>query len=314
MIDELLRDLHAKYLPCEDGEVRDLGRGRASDFGLAATSVDGTQWATGDCDKEFTLQSITKPLVYAAVLGLLGEEKVSERVDVEPIREPYNAIELEEGSGRPANAMLNSGGITTAGLMREAFGEGAWERIHGAISAAAGRPLAVDEEVYRSHLRTAHRNRAIAYLLRSQGVLKDDPDAAVDLFDRQCSILLTCRDLSAIGATLANVGTNPLTGEKVFEPQAVQDTLSVMLTCGMYNSSGDWVFRVGIPAKSGVGGGLLGIVNRQVGIATYSPPLDPEGHSVRGMTAFADLSARCSLHAFHQRNHGSNFLHDEFGD
>lgn len=313
MIQELLDDLHAKYKACDEGTVKELTQGDPSHFGLAITSRDGTQWAAGDCATRFTIQSLAKPLVYAVGLGLLGEEAVRKYVGVEPSGEPYNAIELEEETGRPANAMLNAGALATCALLLESYGEaGAWKRIHEVISGAVGRSLEVDEVTMKREQKVGHRHHAMVHLMVSQGVVKAKPDTVVNLYFRQCSLLLDCCELSLIGATLANRGQNPKTGEAVFKPWTIQDMLSVMLTCGMYDSAGNWVVQVGIPAKSGIAGGLLGVVNRQVGIATYSPPLNAEGHSVRGIRAITEISEKCALHAFHHQNHGSNFLREAY--
>ena len=316
MIGELLDDLHAKYKDCDEGVVKELTQGDPSHFGLAVTSRDGQQWTAGDCEIAFTIQSLAKPLVYALALGLLGERAVGERVGVEPSGEPYNAIELEEETGRPANAMLNAGALATCGLLLETYGEGAWKRIHETISGAVGRSLEVDEATFRAEQKIGHRHHAMVHLMVSQGVVKANPEEVVNLYFRQCSLLLNCCELSLIGATVANKGVNPRTGEQILESWTIQDMLSVMLTCGMYDSAGNWVVRVGIPAKSGIAGGLFGVVNRQVGIATYSPPLDSEGHSMRGVRAITEISEKCALHAFHPQNHGSNFLRawHAFGD
>lgn len=176
------------------------------------------------------------------------------------------------------------------------------------LSQAAGRPLAINEAVYRSEVETGHRNRAIGHLLRNCGAIDGPVDAILDTYFRQCSIEVTATDLAHMGATLAHIGENPSTRRQVFELNAVRDTLAVMFTCGMYDYSGGWAFNVGIPAKSGVGGGIVGVVNRQLGIGTFSPRLDAQGNSVRGLAAFADLSSDFGLHAFECTNAGSLFV------
>jgi len=204
--------------------------------------------------------------------------------------------------------MVNAGAIAVASLIE---GQTLAERSEAQLavfSAAAGRRLRIDESVYRSETETGHRNRAIAWLMRNFNMIEGNVDEILALYFQQCSILVTARDLAIMGATLANMGINPITGENVFEMGCIQDVLSVMLTCGMYNYSGEWAFRVGVPAKSGVAGGILGVVNRQLGIGTYSPKLDERGNSVRGVKACTFLSEELGLHAFNFMNHGSHFL------
>jgi glutaminase len=182
------------------------------------------------------------------------------------------------------------------------------------LSAAAGRQLGMDEAVYRSEAETGHRNRAIGHLLRNFGAVTGSVDEVLDLYFRQCSILVTAADLARMGATLANIGKNPQTGRHVFELTAVRNTLAVMFTCGMYDYSGNWVYDVGVPAKSGVGGGIAGVVNRQLGIGTYSPRLDPKGNSVRGLAAFKDIGDEFGLHVFDCFNVGSSFVRSFVAD
>ena len=204
--------------------------------------------------------------------------------------------------------MVNSGAITVTALLHERYGPETFKAVLDRFSVAAGRPLEMDEAVYQSERRTGHRNRAIAHLLLNFGLMPEDAEAALDVYFRQCSILVTCRDLATIGATLANMGRNPLTGEGAFDIQCVKSMLSVMFTCGMYDYSGQWAYRVGIPAKSGVGGGVMAVVNRQIGIATYSPRLDSYGNSRRGIEVCTELASRLGLHVFDCLNVGSKFL------
>jgi glutaminase len=204
--------------------------------------------------------------------------------------------------------MVNAGAISVTALLHTRFGDRTNDVVLERLSAAAGRRLCIDEAVYESERRTGHRNRAIAHLLLNFGVVHDAAEHALDVYFRQCSVLVTCRDLAMIAATLSNMGRNPLTQEQVFEIQSVRNMLSIMFTCGMYDYSGEWAYRVGVPAKSGVSGGVMAVVNRQLGIATYSPPLDPRGNSCRGIEVCAELAARFGLHAFDCLNAGSRFL------
>ena len=204
--------------------------------------------------------------------------------------------------------MINTGAITVTALLHARHGDHALGEILRRFSAAAGRELSIDEAVYLSERRTGHRNRAIAYLLLNFGLLHDEAEHALDLYFKQCSILVTCRDLATMAATLSNMGRNPLTGEQVFEPGYVKDILSVMFTCGMYDYSGQWAYEVGVPAKSGVSGGVMAVVNRQLGFATYSPRIDLHGNSRRGIEVCVDMASEFGLHAFNFTNVGSSFL------
>jgi glutaminase len=254
------------------------------------------------------MQSVTKPFTFGMALEELGHKEVWRYVGVEPSGDAFNSITLQDETNRPFNPMINTGAITVSALLHARHGEKALDHMLARLSAAAGRQLTVDEAVYHSEYRTGHRNRAIAHLLLNFGVVHDEAEAALDLYFRQCAILVTCRDLAMMGATLANMGRNPVTGEPVFEISCVKDMLSIMFTCGMYDYSGQWAYRVGVPAKSGVSGGVLAVVNRQLGIATYSPPLDERGNSRRGIEVCSGLAARLGLHVFDCLNAGSSYL------
>ena len=192
----------------------------------------------------------------------------------------------------PFNPMVNSGAIACSGLIYEAEGENAAERIRDALGRFAGRDLDIDEAVFASERLTGDRNRAIAYLLHNYGIIKGDVDAVLDVYFRQCSVLVTARDLALMAATLANGGVNPVTGERVISPYAVSRTLSVMTSSGMYDFAGEWIYRVGLPAKSGVGGGILAALPAQLGLGSFSPLLDDHGNSVRGLKVCEAASAR----------------------
>ncbi|MDG3011387.1 glutaminase A [Rhodococcus sp. D2-41] len=268
-------------------------------FGICVVTSQGHTYEIGDSTAEFTIQSISKPLTYAMALADRGPDAVAARVDVEPSGEPFNEISLDPITERPRNPMINAGAITMASMVGGRNVEERFERVLSAYSAFAGRRLRLDEQVYRSEARTGYRNRAIGYMLRSFDILGSEPDAALDLYFRQCSIALTCRDLGMMAATLANNGVNPLTRERVLAPALVERTLSVMTTCGMYDAAGAWVAEVGLPAKSGVGGGVLAVLPGQLGIAVFSPRLDAHGNSVRGVQACRELSRLLELHFMH---------------
>jgi glutaminase len=304
--------LYDKYSPITDGNVAtyipELAKADPDEFGICLVSSDGRIFETGDCDRKFTIQSISKPFTFGMAIEEVGHERVFNCVGVEPSGEPFNSIELQAGTNRPYNPMVNSGAITVTALLHARHRERAFDVMCSRFSAAAGRQLAIDESVYCSESTTGHRNRAIAHLLLNFGMVHAEAEVALDLYFKQCSILLSCRDLAVMAATLSNMGRNPITGDSVFDHRCVKDMLSIMFTCGMYDYSGRWAYEVGVPAKSGVSGGVMAVVNRQLGIATYSPRLDPCGNSVRGIGVCTDLAARLGLHAFDLMNSGSSFL------
>ncbi|HQC76298.1 MAG TPA: glutaminase A [Mycobacterium sp.] len=279
----------ADYIP----ELTDVDPGR---FGLTLSASDGYLYASGDAHAEFTIQSISKPFTYALALESVGQEAVDAKIGVEPSGDAFNEISVDEKTKTPKNAMINAGAIAAVSLVPGANPDERFARIRDFYSACAGRPLELDEQVYRSEKATGNRNRAIAYMLTSFGVLDDDPDEVLDVYFRQCSLRVDSVDLARMAATLAGGGANPQTGRRVMDAKVVQRTLSVMVTCGMYNGAGDWVSAVGMPAKSGVGGGILAVLPGQLGIGVYSPLLDGRGNSVRGVLVCRALSERLGLH------------------
>jgi glutaminase len=308
----LVDDVYSKYKPLSDGAVAtyipELSTADPDAFGVCLVTAEGQVFEAGDCDQPFTIQSISKPFTFGMALEELGWQKVMHHVGVEPSGDAFNSIELQNLSNRPFNPMVNSGAITVTGLLHAIHGDRTFDHLLDRFSMIAGRRLAIDQDVYESERRTGHRNRAIAHLLLNFGVVHDEAEAALDVYFRQCSILVTCRDLAMMAATLANMGRNPITGEAAYTIAYVKDILSIMFTCGMYDYSGQWAYRVGVPAKSGVSGGVMAVVNRQLGIATYSPPLDQFGNSRRGTEVCAEMASRLGLHVFDCLNVGSSFL------
>lgn len=256
-------------------------------FGMCM--LDGKVYSAGDADVLFSIQSISKPFAYALALADHGLEAVLAKVGVEPSGEAFNELSLEHDSGRPLNPMINAGAITVHSLLDD-------ERVRAGFSAFAGRELEIDEGVFTSELETADRNYAIAYMLRNHGVITAAPVAVVEGYTRQCSYLVTVEDLAVMAATFANAGVQPVTGEQVVPRWVARQALSVMTTCGMYDAAGDWFTSVGIPAKSGVAGGLIGSVPGKGGSAAFSPRLDAHGNSVRGVHLFERLSADLNVH------------------
>lgn len=295
-----LQQLHHRFGALKDGKVAgyipELGKADPEGFGIVLVTTDGEIYEVGQTATEFTIQSISKAFVYATALADRGAEAVLKKVYVEPTGDAFNSISLHPETGAPFNPMINAGAIATAGLVGGATPGEQWQRILGSLSAFAGRPLEVDAGVYRSESDTGFRNRAIGWMLRNSDIIEQDPTAVVENYFRQCSILVNCRDLGIMGATLANGGVNPLTGRRVLADQLVGQTLSVMSTCGMYDYAGSWMFEVGLPAKSGVGGGIVAVLPGRFAVATFSPRLDAKGNSVRGIEVCKALSKDLGLH------------------
>ena len=299
LVQRYLDRLVAEFSSVEDGALADyipeLTQADPGGFGLAVSSADGYIYESGDAKTEFTIQSISKPFTYALALDAVGREAVDAKIGVEPSGDAFNEISVDERTKTPKNPMINAGAIAAVSLVPGATPDERFARIAQFYSACAGRPLELDEDVYRSEKATGNRNRAIAYMLTSFGVL-ENPDDVLDVYFRQCSLRVTSVDLARMAATLARGGINPQTGRRVTAAKVVQRTLSVMVTCGMYNGAGDWVSAVGMPAKSGVGGGITAVLPGQLGIGVYSPLLDTRGNSVRGVLACRALSERLGLH------------------
>ena len=297
-LDEVLQSVATDRTGMLANYIPELAEVDPERLGASIAMVDGELYASGDTDSLFTIQSISKPFVYALALADRGFEKVLDKVGVEPSGEPFNEISLEDSSGRPLNPMINAGAITTHSLVGTETMNRAerMERVISGLSAFAGRSLDVDEAVYSSEIEHAHRNLAIAHMLRSHDILTENPTGVVEGYTRQCSLLVTVQDLAMMAATLANYGIQPVTGEQVVPKTVVRQVLSVMFTCGMYNAAGDWATQVGIPAKSGVGGGIIGAVPGQLGLATFSPRLDVHGNSVRGVSLFERFSSDMGMH------------------
>lgn len=299
-IQQYLERLHAKYAQLEDGAVAsyipELTKANPNWFAIAIATTDGQVYEVGTSRQTFTIQSISKPFVYGLALEDRGRPDVLAKIGVEPTGDAFNSISLHPVTGCPLNPMINAGAIASTSLVAGTSLEDRLARILAVFGLYAGRALDIDTAVYESEKRTGHRNRAIGHMLRNFDILTDDPEPDLDLYFRQCSINVDCRDLSIMAATLANGGRNPLTGERAIRADLVDSVLSVMTTCGMYDSAGEWVYSVGMPAKSGVGGGVLAVLPGQLGIGVFSPPLDEHGNSVRGVRACQDMSHDMNLH------------------
>jgi len=280
------------YAPEEAGAERDR-------FAICLATVDGEVFGVGAHDTPFPLQSVSKVFAYGLALADHRREDVLARVGVEPSGDAFNSIVFDERHHRPHNPMVNAGALITTDLVRGAGGTRKMERILEVVRTCAGdRSIDVEQATFEREMRTADRNRATAYLMRGEGMLTGDVEELLALYLRQCSIHVTCAQLAVAAATLANGCINPITGERALPRSRVRDLLSVMYTCGMYDSAGQWAYKVGVPAKSGVSGGILAVVPGKLGIGVYSPGLDVYGNSVRGVSVCREIAARMGLHVF----------------
>lgn len=314
-IRQTLQSIHQQFLGLTDGTVAsyipELAAADPNWFGIAVAGVDGQVVDVGDSDRLFSIQSVSKPFVYGLALDNHGRDGVLAKVNVEPSGEAFNSIVLDESTNRPFNPLVNSGAIATTDLVP---GTDYTERIKNLLTMFGnyvGHPVFVDNATFISERTTGHRNRAIAHLMLNFGMIEDRVDETLELYFQQCSVLVSCRDLAVMAATLANGGVNPITGVRAVESAHVKDLLSIMYSCGMYDYAGEWGYLVGLPAKSGVSGAVLAVVPGQFGIAVYSPPLDERGNTVRGIAVCRELSTRFGLHAFDAHTTGPT-LTDEF--
>jgi len=299
---QILRELHAKYKSETAGSVAnyipELAKADPEWFGISVVTLDGQVVEIGDCQQTFTIQSISKPFVYGLALERHGRERVLSKVGVEPSGDTFNSIVLDETSNRPFNPMVNAGAIATTDLIQ---GKDLTERLNellGMFRRYSGSAVHVDTAVFMSERTTGHRNRAIGHLMLNFGMIENRVEETLELYFHQCSLLVSCHDLAVMGATLANGGINPLTGVRAIEEHYVKDILAIMYTCGMYDFSGEWAYTVGLPAKSGVSGGIVAVVPGQLAIAVFSPRLDARGNSVRGIKVCQELSRKFGFHIF----------------
>lgn len=298
-----LEKLHQTYFAIDEGQVAayipELSKANPDWFGISVVTTDGQVFNVGDTAQNFTIQSISKVFSYGLALEDHGREILLEKVGVEPTGDPFNSIiRLDEGSHRPYNPMINAGAIATTSLLKGHSPTDKLNRLLKMFERYTGHDVFIDMPTFMSERATGHRNRAMAHLMLNFGMIDKDIEAALDLYFQQCSVMVTCCDLATMAATLANHGTNPITQTRAINEDYVRDLLSVMYTCGMYNRAGEWAYRVGVPAKSGVSGGILAVIPGKAGIATFSPPIDDNGNSVRGLRVFEALSKKYNLHLF----------------
>lgn len=307
-VEELVIAAHERYRQVDDGQVADaipmLAEADPGRFGIAVSETGGSVHATGDSELEFSLQSISKAFVYALVCDALGHQVVKDRIGVNNTGLAFNSVmAIELNQGHPMNPMVNAGALATTALVPGATAAEQWEGIRTGLSRFAGHQLELDGAVYHSEMLTNQRNQAIARLLQSYGQIDLDPLDVVDVYTRQCSLRVSARDLAIMGATLADGGVNPVSGERVISADVCRDTLAVLAATGLYETSGEWLFEIGLPAKSGVAGGIVAIAPGKGGIGTFSPRLDSAGNSVRGQRATAYLSRTLGLNLFASAAH-----------
>jgi glutaminase len=309
---DALADAYKAFKPLADGKNADyipvLARVDPTLYGVAIVTVHGAVYEVGAARDEFSIQSVSKPFTLARAIETAGADTVNKRIGVNATGQKFNsilAIDLlknipsDEKHVIPAgNPLVNAGAIASVDLLPVARGMDKWSVILGNLEAFAGRKLTVNDEVYRSESETNTHNRAIVQLLKDYEVLQGDPMEALDLYTRQCSVSVSARDLAVMGATLANGGRNPLSGVQVVEPPTAAKVLAVLSTAGLYETTGEWLYKVGVPAKSGVGGGIVAVVPGKYAVATFSPPLDPAGNSVRGQRAIEAITQKLGGNVF----------------
>ncbi len=299
-IEAMLARLHAELSGVDDGDVAtyipELSNADPAWFGMCVATIDGQVSEVGDAAQPFTIQSISKPFVFGMALEDRGVDAVARHVGVEPSGNPFNAVVVDPLTSRPFNPMVNAGAIVTTALVGGDSLDDRLDRVQSVLSTYAGRPLPIDERVCASERATGDRNRALGWLMSSFGMLEHDVEETLEVYFNQCAVEVTCRDLAVMAATLANGGVNPITQERAIDARYVANVLSVMTTCGMYDSAGEWVYTVGLPAKSGVAGGVIAVLPGQLGIGVFSPRLDGHGNSVRGVAACRRLSSELQLH------------------
>ncbi|MFD1942106.1 glutaminase A [Paradevosia shaoguanensis] len=299
-VGELVTEAHSRFRTVELGANSTvypaLTRVPSELFGICVAGTDGEIFSVGDADREFAVMSVSKPFIFALICDLIGPTGARERLGVNATGYPFNSLTgIERSQNGRTNPMVNAGAIATTSLVPGDSMDDKWTFISEGLSRFAGRGLAVNEDVYASASETNFRNRSIAWMLASRDSIYCDPTEAVDLYTRQCALNVSARDLAVMGATLAHGGVNPITREQVVRPETCHYTLAVMLTAGLYETSGDWLYEIGLPGKSGIGGGIVTVSPGKSGLGVFSPPLDDEGNSVRGQLVAQFLSQRLGL-------------------
>lgn len=306
VVEQLMHDAYERYRTNSEGQNSQvypaLARAPSDLFGICLVATNGKVYSVGDTEQEFTLMSISKPFIFALVCQVIGPEKAWELLGANSTGLPFNSLAAIERSrdGR-TNPMVNSGAIMTTSLVPGETSDDKWAFIRHGLSRFAGRRLSLNDEVYQSAMETNFRNRSIANMLQSLNRIYSDPIEATDLYTRQCSLNINARDLAVMGATLADGGVNPITKEHIIDPIICHFTLAIMATAGLYETSGDWLYNIGLPGKSGVSGGIVTVSPGKGGLGTFAPPLDETGNSVKGQLVAGYLSQRLGLDMFLSR-------------
>jgi glutaminase len=299
----LVAEAHRRFRADKQGKNSQvypaLAKVPAKLFGICVVGTGGNIYAAGDSEHEFTIMSVSKPFLFALVCQAVGVEAVRQKIGVNATGRAFNSLEgIERNSDGRTNPMVNSGAIATTSLVPGATLKAKWKFIHDGLSRFAGRKLPLNDEVYASATETNFRNQSIARLLQAYGRIYIDPATAVDLYTKQCALNVSARDLAVMGATLADGGVNPITKERVVDAAVCHYALAVMATAGLYETSGDWLFDIGLPGKSGIGGGIVTVSPGKGGLGTFAPPLDSAGNSVKGQLVARFLSQQLGMDLF----------------
>jgi glutaminase len=302
-IEALVRAAYERYKDLDDGKVADyipaLARVSGKLFGICLVGTNGRAFAIGDAQHEFSIQSISKPFVFALVCEAIGAEVARSKIGVNATGLPFNSVmAIELNADRTMNPMVNAGAIATTSLVPGDTAEAKWRFIHEGLSRFAGRKLELDAEIYASEAATNLRNRGIAKLLEGYEQMYFDALQATDIYTKQCSLKVSAQDLAVMGATLADGGVNPFTRQRVVDADVAKRLLAAMATAGLYERSGDWLFEIGLPGKSGVGGGIVTVSPGKGGLGVFSPRLDEAGNSVRAQRVTKYLSEHLGLNLF----------------
>lgn len=305
-VQSLVAEAHARYKSITEGRVSQvypaLARAPGHLFGICIAGTSGRIYAAGEVEHAFTIMSISKPFLFALVCEEIGAEEARAKLGANATGLAFNSLAaVEQSADGRTNPMVNAGAIATTSLVPGASEDAKWRFIHDGLSRFAGRKLTLNKEVYASATETNFRNRGLANLLQSFGRIYSDPLEATDLYTRQCCLDVSAKDLAVMGATLADGGVNPVTKERVIDPATCHYTLAVMATAGLYETSGDWLFDIGLPGKSGIGGGIVTVSPGKGGLGTFAPPLDSAGNSVKGQLVAKFLSQRLGMDLFVSR-------------
>jgi glutaminase len=294
-VEAALNAAYTKYKDLQEGANADyipaLAKVDPNIYGIALVTPEGKVYAAGDVKSQVSIQSISKVFTMALVMEEMGPEAISNNMGVDATGQVFNSIvAVEQYKGAEMNPLVNAGAITATSMVSGSSREEIWNKILKYYDAFAGRDLSVNKEVFDSEAATNQRNQAIAQLMYAYGHIKEKPAQATDIYTEQCSVSVNARDLATMAATLANGGRNPVTGKQVMRNENVAEVLAVMATAGLYDDSGKWLYTTGLPAKSGVGGGIIAVSPGRFGIAVISPPVDAAGNSVRAQKAITDIS------------------------